>query len=232
MKIKTVFFDAGETLVYRNPSLAGITFSYIKRAGSGIEYKDLNRIMAAAALEMKTILERAKHTDGERWQIYMKKVFKKAGIKDNELLCEIKNRLKKGTSFRKYRDVLPVIAMLRKRKIKPVVISNAPYELYDILKRVKLYNEFDGIIVSEEAGFEKPDKRIFLNALKKTGAKASESIYVGDNYIADVMGARGAGIRPVWLLRDTDNVQFTYKRARTGDNAAVIKKLTELEALL
>jgi putative hydrolase of the HAD superfamily len=50
---------------------------------------------------------------------------------------------------------------------------------------------------SHREGVEKPDPRYFAIALAQSGAKAEETIHVGDLYYVDVAGARGAGITPV-----------------------------------
>jgi putative hydrolase of the HAD superfamily len=42
---------------------------------------------------------------------------------------------------------------------------------------------------------------IFREALRRTGADPASSIHVGDNYIADVLGARAAGIDAILLDR-------------------------------
>jgi len=43
----------------------------------------------------------------------------------------------------------------------------------------------------------KPDLAIFEEALRRAGTSAAQTIYVGDNYYADAVGARRAGLRPV-----------------------------------
>jgi FMN phosphatase YigB (HAD superfamily) len=48
-------------------------------------------------------------------------------------------------------------------------------------------------------GISKPEPGIFYAALERLGATADQSLYVGDNYWADVIGARRAGVTPVLL---------------------------------
>ena len=43
----------------------------------------------------------------------------------------------------------------------------------------------------------KPDPRIFEHALERAGTSAAETIYVGDNYFADILGSSRAGLVPV-----------------------------------
>ena len=55
------------------------------------------------------------------------------------------------------------------------------------------------IVDSSEIGLRKPDPRIFDRALEITGSSPERIIYVGDNYYADIIGAKNAGLRPVLL---------------------------------
>ena len=51
--------------------------------------------------------------------------------------------------------------------------------------------------------FRKPNKRIFELALEKACLSPEDVWYIGDNYQCDVMGARNAGIFPVWYIGAT-----------------------------
>jgi FMN phosphatase YigB (HAD superfamily) len=53
MKIRAVFFDAGETLIYRNPSMLSLASRYIRKAGLRVNKKKLAKIVNMAALEMR-----------------------------------------------------------------------------------------------------------------------------------------------------------------------------------
>jgi putative hydrolase of the HAD superfamily len=53
---------------------------------------------------------------------------------------------------------------------------------------------FDVVLTSEQAGANKPSLRIFRHALRSAGAKAVESLMIGDNATADIAGARNAGM--------------------------------------
>jgi putative hydrolase of the HAD superfamily len=61
---------------------------------------------------------------------------------------------------------------------------------------------FREVITSEKAGALKPDPRIFRYALDATGAVLTESIYIGDNLEADIIGARKAGWPQVYFNPD------------------------------
>jgi FMN phosphatase YigB (HAD superfamily) len=55
-----------------------------------------------------------------------------------------------------------------------------------------------------EVDIYKPEPGIFEHALKQMKVTASETVYVGDNYYADILGARRAGLQPV--LYDPEHI--------------------------
>jgi HAD superfamily hydrolase (TIGR01549 family) len=57
----------------------------------------------------------------------------------------------------------------------------------------------DAIVISEEAGVTKPDPRIFKIALERLGQQAEGTVMVGNSWETDILGARAAGIRPIWF---------------------------------
>ncbi|RAK64146.1 HAD family hydrolase [Hymenobacter edaphi] len=82
-----------------------------------------------------------------------------------------------------------------------IVTNNRTAEQQDKLQFLGLAHLVDALITSEAVGVTKPDPRIFQVALAQLGARPEEAVLVGDNWTADVLGARAAGIRPVWLNR-------------------------------
>jgi HAD superfamily hydrolase (TIGR01549 family) len=79
-------------------------------------------------------------------------------------------------------------------------------------------------IDSARIGFRKPDARIFEAALAKLGARASEALFVGDSLPRDMAGARGVGIRHVWIAAGEGQPCCPADR--------VIRRLAELEEVL
>ena len=61
-------------------------------------------------------------------------------------------------------------------------------------------NDFEFILTSSEYMFRKPHARIFQLALEKAGLQPEEVWYIGDDYQCDVVGARNAGIFPVYYI--------------------------------
>lgn len=103
--------------------------------------------------------------------------------------------------FEPFPDALVALPRLRDAGARLVVVSNWDVSLHDLLERVGLASALDGIVTSAEAGARKPDAAIFERALRLAGVPASDALHVGDTVAEDVIGARGAGIDPVLLLR-------------------------------
>lgn len=58
---------------------------------------------------------------------------------------------------------------------------------------------FGSVIVSQAVGLRKPDSRIFLMSCQELSSSPSESIYVGDNPVADIQGAKDTGLQTIFI---------------------------------
>lgn len=78
------------------------------------------------------------------------------------------------------------------------IITNGFKEVQFIkLENSGILNYFNDILCSEEVGVNKPNPLVFQKALERTNAKNTESIMIGDDFNADVLGAEQCGIRGV-----------------------------------
>jgi putative hydrolase of the HAD superfamily len=77
------------------------------------------------------------------------------------------------------------------------VISNADGKIEAVLRRCGIHDCFASITDSGIVGSEKPHPAIFEAALREMNADPAESLYVGDVYSVDYVGARNAGMQAV-----------------------------------
>lgn len=104
-----------------------------------------------------------------------------------------------------FEDTFTVLAAVRAR-YKVGILTNGFTTLQrGKISRYRLDEQVDFTLVSEEAGYHKPDKRLFWAALKLAGEVAPEqALYVGDNLIADIQGAQEAGMTPIFINSEGD----------------------------
>ena len=84
---------------------------------------------------------------------------------------------------------------LRRKGYRMHMTSNGFHEVqYKKLAACGLRDYFDSIILSEDAGYNKPSKGYFDYALKMSGAAVETTLMIGDNLNTDIRGALNAGI--------------------------------------
>lgn len=88
------------------------------------------------------------------------------------------------------------------RNFRLHVASNGFHEVqYRKMKSAGVEHYFDTVILSEDAGANKPQKRFFDYAFRQTGATPATTMMLGDNIDTDIVGARNAGIRQIYFNR-------------------------------
>jgi putative hydrolase of the HAD superfamily len=100
------------------------------------------------------------------------------------------------------------------------VISNADGKIEAVLRRCGIADCFQSITDSGIVGYEKPHPAIFAAALQKMDAKPADSLYVGDVYSVDYLGALNAGMKAVLF-----DVSGSYRER----NLPRVESLAELE---
>ncbi len=87
-----------------------------------------------------------------------------------------------------------------KGRVKQYAVTNGTKIAQDKkLVKSRLIDLFDGIFISEEVGYEKPDVRFFEHVWANIGAyKTDEVMIVGDSLTSDMQGGNNAGIVCCW----------------------------------
>ncbi len=144
------------------------------------------------------------------------------GIEDPaDVLTEVAER---RISFNPYPESEAVLRRLRGRGLGLYIVSNWDLELVEVLEDLGWMRCFDGVVVSAVLGVEKPDSRLFEEALEVSGVDRDRAVHVGNDPVADVEGAAEAGIDTVLVDRRGD--------AKAPEATFVIRGLGELPDLL
>ncbi|MBO0450123.1 HAD family hydrolase [Enterococcus sp. MJM12] len=98
--------------------------------------------------------------------------------------------------------VFETLNFLKAQNIPISIITNGPTDhQYKKVIQLNLLNwvKEDNVIISQATGFQKPDREIFQLAEKEFNLTAENTLYVGDSFENDVVGAKSAGWKSLWF---------------------------------
>lgn len=105
-------------------------------------------------------------------------------------------------SIRLYDDVSEVLTQINQMNLKMAIITDGRIiKQYEKVLRLGIDDLIDYIIVSDEIGIKKPNKKLFEYCLGKARVKSKETIYIGDRLDKDIKPARELGIYSVYIHR-------------------------------
>ena len=105
------------------------------------------------------------------------------------------------------------------KRLKPsyrmYLVSNGTARVqYGRIRNSDLEEYLDGIFISQEIGFNKPDRRFFERAAERIpGYKREETVIIGDSLSSDIRGGVNSGIVSIWY-----NPQFKANDTLDGDS--------------
>jgi REG-2-like HAD superfamily hydrolase len=128
-------------------------------------------------------------------------------------------------------DVIDALEAARSRGLIQGVVSDWGSDLLPILHAHEITRLMDFVVASAVVGTSKPHRDIFLYALGRAGVQAHETVYVGDSYLADVLGSRAAGLHPVLIDRAGAAPPIDAPVVRSlGDVLAIVDRIDAPES--
>ena len=155
-------------------------------------------------------------------------------FKDSHLSSEQSNRLgeiiydqfARSDLWVKHPQADQVLKELQKRGKILGVISNFDERLESLLEQHQLRDYFQFILAPRNCGFYKPQKEIFIHAVKLTGVKSNENLcHVGDDIKLDYQAGHAAGCQVLLLTKNKQNFSKEHPEI---DEWHLIENLDEL----
>lgn len=233
-KIKAILFDLDGTLRHHIPSSGDVFMEYARSLGLRISEEDSIRAQHwehfyfASSLEIQKDMKAYSENQNDFWIIFSKRFLVALGAHAAQAaefapkISAYVNEFHKP-EVRVPQDVFVLLESLQSSGYILGVVSNREKPYTEELKKIKIGGYFNFSLAGGEINSYKPDRIIFERALELSGTSADETMYIGDNYFADILGAHRSGLTPV--LYDPNNLFPDVE-------CAVIKSFAELPALL
>ena len=221
---KAIYFDLDGTLRHTVPLPSdvfaekahefGLNFSEEKRLESG----RWEHYYWASSPELRTDSETYKKPE-TFWANYAKRRLEKLGASPAEIeefappINAYLNNNYEGKDWVPP-ELYNILPALRSAGFKLGVLSNRRDTFMDKMRELELDSYFEFIMAAGEVGTWKPNPEAFAPMIKHFDVDPAESLYIGDNYYADVVGARAAGMVPILydprgLFPDADCTRIT-----------------------
>lgn len=114
--------------------------------------------------------------------------------------------------FHLFADVKETLSALKASGLRLGLISNWHGGLHYFCEELGIARYFDAIVSSAEVGCEKPDPRIFREALTRLRTSPEQTLHVGDSIDDDFRGAKAAGLDSVLVDRRSVHGGFADRK--------------------
>jgi len=219
-KIKAIFFDVGNTLLFPNRDRIHVP---LKERGAAPSPEQLRSLECRIKHEFDAVMVSDGSHDHSFWLMFYTQLLADLGVNDDSLRDRLVSSIRDSGNWDQIRPGTREHLQEIAKEFQIAVISNADGRIEDVLRRCGIADCFLTITDSGLVGHEKPHPEIFRQALQTLQAKPEESVYVGDMYSVDYLGATGAGMQAVLM-----DVPGAYKER----GVARVETLDELRAKL
>jgi len=207
MQLKSVFIDAGETLIGFRPRSYEIILAILRDYGYKINTTTLFRAIARSISKYNFPNEFGTNPLNVRDLLFELNIYPY-----KELVKSLVNRDFYGGEYFLYEDATDFLEFLKSQSLSSVIVTNATRRMDKILKEFELPKKVNGIVESFAVGVVKPNPKIFYYA---TRISKTPAIHIGDIYEVDIVGANRAGFDGILLDRFKFYDDIKYNKAMT-----------------
>ena len=235
LRPSVVLLDVGETLLRPEPSWRDVYASVFAPLGIDVTPDAFEAAFKEswAEWEHEGPFEATEEGSFQRFMALDRLVFRRLGHDDlpESFFRAIDEAFHRRAAWHVFPEVIPALDAMRDAGFRLGIVSNWGWTAPELLHLLELAGHFEVLSISARVGYQKPHPAIFLHALELLGADPRDAIHVGDDPVADVAGARRAGIEPVLIVREHRREAIPDPEAR-ADGAPVISDLDGLLDLL
>jgi HAD superfamily hydrolase (TIGR01509 family) len=192
--LKAIFFDVGNTLLF--PDRPHI-LAPLQQRNLSPTLDHWHAIARKTKREFDEILQHDGKADHSFWYLFYSHLLTDLEVRDDALRDALVNATRVSANWCDIRSGTRESLLRLGQRYPLAVISNADGKIADVLKRCGIVDCFRTITDSGLVGYEKPHPAIFEVALRDMGVAPEESLYVGDMYSIDYLGATGAGMQAI-----------------------------------
>jgi FMN phosphatase YigB (HAD superfamily) len=203
MTVRSVFFDFGGTLCQSRADILPVFQEAARRAGVRVPWEEYLRANEACWNELwPEAPGMVGKTPAFADRVHEMALHRVGFTGPTELFVRcIREEATSPRWHTPFEETEATLTSLRAARISLHVISGHVDYLPMIIANLGWSGYFDTVTFTQEVGVQKPDSRVFRFALERAGKQAAESLYVGDSWEADILGAKAAGMKAVWLNR-------------------------------
>jgi putative hydrolase of the HAD superfamily len=202
---QAILFDLGWTLIYPSPTRQEVIIDTLDSYGYQLTHENFRKGSQVADKYYQSYRWDFRTTEALKgfWITYYRILLEnlEEAIKDDELVFLIEKNVRSKVQYYSYSDTIPLLTTIKQKGWTLGMVSNWSQNLHKICKTLGLEAFFDVIVVSDIVGWHKPQPQIFELALEKLKIRPNTTLYVGDDYIADILGAQSVGIIPIHIDR-------------------------------
>lgn len=204
--IRAVLFDLYDTLIYRDMAVTRQSRAALARR-AGLAWETL------AAVWRRRVDDLMSGRLGRTIEEELGTILKEAGAQvDEEVLAALAQMERKN--WRRAVEVYPntrrTLWALRRRGFKLGLVSNCSHLAATPLHSLGLAKYFDALALSHEAGFLKPDQRLYLKACQDLGVRPVECVYVADGSFGELDAAHALGMHAVRIVQDRQSRDYGH----------------------
>jgi putative hydrolase of the HAD superfamily len=212
MSLEAVTLDAAGTLIAPVESVGRTYARFAARHGIALAPDDTERSFKEAFAAAPPLafpgIQATRLADHERawWRAVVRQAFGPAAEHASFDACfaDLFAHYGRPEAWRGFPEVPDTLRLLRERGLRLAVVSNFDGRLLPILGGLGLAPLVDLVVHSSAEAAAKPDPAIFRRALASLGVSAWAALHAGDGLLADVEGARRAGLSAVLVDRGAE----------------------------